>query len=252
MERADPSAFFCVLRSGRTTQNLSLPVKKLILWDIDGTLLRTGRAGIIALTRAFAQLHKREPDMARVEVAGRTDKWITAQMLEQNGLPATPQHIHDLIDAYLSLLPQEISTRPGLVLPGVQTLLDTLRARADVAQGLLTGNVQRGARIKLEHYRVWHYFEFGAFGDDSALRNELGPHAVRRARERHAVEFPAAHTFIIGDTPHDIECGKVIGAHTIGVATGSYTIEQLEAHAPTAVFANFADTAAFLRVIDAD
>lgn len=227
-------------------------MKKLILWDIDGTLLRTGRAGIIALTRAFTQLHGREPDMAKVEVAGRTDKWITARMLEQNGLPVTTRHIHDLIDAYLSLLPQEISTRPGLVLPGVQTLLDTLRARADVAQGLLTGNVQRGARIKLEHYRVWHYFEFGAFGDDSALRNELGPHAVRRARERHAVEFPAANTFIIGDTPHDIECGKVIGARTIGVATGSYTVAQLEEHAPTAVFANFADTAAFLRVIDAE
>lgn len=226
-------------------------MKKLILWDIDGTLLRTGRAGIVALTRAFAQLHGREPDMSKVEVAGRTDKWITSRMLEENGLPVTTPHIHDLIDAYLALLPQEISTRPGLVLPGVQTLLDTLRARADVAQGLLTGNVQRGARIKLEHYRVWHYFEFGAFGDDSALRNELGPHAVRRARERHAVEFPATNTFIIGDTPHDIECGRVIGARTIGVATGSYTVEQLQAHAPTAVFADFADTAAFLRVIDA-
>lgn len=225
-------------------------MKKLILWDIDGTLLRTGRAGIIALTRAFAQLHGREPDMSRVEVAGRTDKWITAQMLERNGRPVTPQHIHDLIDAYLALLPDEIATRPGRVLPGVQTLLDTLRARADIAQGLLTGNVQRGARIKLEHYRVWHYFEFGAFGDDSALRNELGPHAVRRARERHAVEFPAVHTFIIGDTPHDIECGKAIGARTIGVATGSYTVEQLQAHAPTAVFADFADTAAFLKAID--
>jgi phosphoglycolate phosphatase-like HAD superfamily hydrolase len=227
-------------------------VKKLILWDIDGTLLRTGRAGIIALVRAFTQLHGREPDMSRVEVAGRTDKWITARMLEENGLPVTPQHVHDLVDAYLALLPEEISTRPGLVLPGIQTLLDTLRARADVAQGLLTGNVQRGARIKLEHYRVWHYFEFGAFGDDSALRNELGPHALRRARERHAVEFAAANTFIIGDTPHDIECGKVIGARTIGVATGTYTVPQLEAHAPTAVFADFADTAAFLRVIDAD
>lgn len=227
-------------------------VKKLILWDIDGTLLRTGRAGLFALVRAFAQLHGREPDMSKVEVAGRTDKWITARMLEENGLPITPQHVHDLIDAYLALLPEEISTRPGLVLPGIQTLLDTLRARADVAQGLLTGNVQRGAQIKLEHYRVWHYFEFGAFGDDSALRNELGPHAVRRAKERHAMEFAPAHTFIIGDTPHDIECGKVIGACTIGVATGAYTVEQLQAHTPTAVFPDFTDTAAFLRVIDAD
>jgi phosphoglycolate phosphatase len=242
-----------MLATAASAALVQLPsVKKLILWDIDGTLLRTGRAGIIALVRAFAQLHGREPDMSRVEVAGRTDKWIASRMLEENGLPATPQHVHDLIDAYLVLLPEEISTRPGLVLPGIQSLLDTLRARADVAQGLLTGNVQRGARIKLEHYRVWHYFEFGAFGDDSALRNELGPHAVRRAQERHAVEFAAASTFIIGDTPHDIECGKVIGARTIGVATGSYTVAQLQAHAPTAVFADFADPAAFLCVIDAE
>lgn len=238
------------MRAATRPVPLAVRVKKLILWDIDGTILRTGRAGIIALTRAFAQLHGREPDMSKVEVAGRTDKWITARMLEHNGLPVSSQHIHDLIDAYLSLLPEELSTRPGLVLPGVQTLLDTLRARADVAQGLLTGNVQRGARIKLEHYRVWHYFEFGAFGDDSALRNELGPHAVRRAQERHAAEFPAERTFIIGDTPHDIECGKVIGARTIGVATGAYTVEQLQEHTPTAVFKDFSDTAGFLRVID--
>ncbi len=226
-------------------------MKKLILWDIDGTLLRTNRAGIVALTRAFAQLHGREPDMSKVEVAGRTDRWITARMLEHNGLPVSPQTIHDLIEAYLGLLHGELSTRPGLVLPGVLELLDTFRARTDIVQALLTGNVERGARIKLEHYKVWHYFEFGAFGDDSALRNELGPYALRRAKERHAIEFAPADTFVIGDTPHDIECGKVIGARTIGVATGAYSTEQLAAHQPTAVFKDFADTAALLRVIDA-
>lgn len=226
-------------------------VKTLLLWDIDGTLLRTSRAGIAALTRAFVQLHGREPDMSQVEVAGRTDRWITARMLEQNGLPATAEGIHNLIEAYLALLHSELSTRPGRVLPGVLELLDIFKARTDVVQALLTGNVQRGARIKLEHYQVWHYFEFGAFGDDSPLRNELGPHALRRAKERHSVEFLPANTFVIGDTPHDIECGKVIGARTIGVATGMYTTEQLAEHKPTAVFQDFADTAAFLRVIDA-
>ncbi|HET7535847.1 MAG TPA: HAD hydrolase-like protein, partial [Candidatus Didemnitutus sp.] len=109
---------------------------------------------------------------------------------------------------------------------------------------------QRGARIKLEHYKVWHYFEFGAFGDDSPLRNELGPHALRRAKERHAIEFSPANTFVIGDTPHDIECGKVIGAQTIGVATGTFSVDELAAHQPTAVFKDFADTTALLRVID--
>lgn len=226
-------------------------MKKLILWDIDGTLIRTNRAGIIALVRAFVALHGREPDTSRVEVAGRTDRWIIRRILEEQGINPTPENIHAVLEGYLQLLQGEIATREGRVLPGIHELLETLHARTDVVQALLTGNVERGARIKLEHYRVWHYFAFGAYGDDSPLRNDLGPHALRRAREHHAVEFAPENTFVIGDTPHDIECGKVIGARTIGVATGMFSLDQLAAYAPTAVFADFADTAAFLRVLDA-
>lgn len=241
------------LQPVRRTRLLSrdMAKQKLILWDIDGTLMRTGMSGIYALTRAFVQLYDREPDMTRIELAGRTDRWITGRMLEHNNLPITSQAIHDLIDLYLTFLPQELSTRGGVILPGIQELLNVFHARADVAQGLLTGNVQRGARIKLEHFSAWHYFEFGAFGDDSEWRNELGPHAVRRAGERHAVSFAPERVFVIGDTPHDVECGKVIGARTIGVATGRYSVEELAACTPTAVFADFSDTAAFQRVIDA-
>lgn len=226
-------------------------MKKLILWDIDGTLIRTNRAGIIALVRAFTQLHGREPDMTKVEVAGRTDRWIIRRMLEEHGMAPTPEAIHAILEGYLQLLAGEIATRSGRILPGITELLETLHQREDVVQALLTGNVERGARIKLEHYRVWHYFPFGAFGDDSALRNDLGPHALRRAKERHEVDFAPERTFVIGDTPHDIECGKAIGACTIGVATGMFTVEQLAAHSPTAVFTDFVDTAALLRVIDA-
>lgn len=226
-------------------------MKKLILWDIDGTLIRTNRAGIVALVRAFAQLHGREPDMASIEVSGRTDRWIISRMLEAAGIAPSTENIHATLEGYLQLLHGEMVARPGRVLPGVLELLETLHHRSDVVQALLTGNVERGARIKLEHYRVWHYFAFGAFGDDSPLRNDLGPHALRRAKERHEIDFAPERTFVIGDTPHDIECGKVIGARTIAVATGNFTVEQLAAHAPTAVFADFADTAALLRVIDA-
>ena len=226
-------------------------MEKLVLWDIDGTLIRTNRAGIIALERAFAALHGRPADMDRVDVAGRTDRWIIRHMLEANAVEPTPAAVHAVLETYLGLLDAELDARPGRVLPGVLDLLEHLHRREDVAQGLLTGNVERGARIKLEHFRVWHYFEFGAFGDDSPLRNDLGPHAVRRARERHAVEFRPERTFVIGDTPHDIECGKVIGARTIAVATGGYTHDQLAAHAPTALFHDFSDTAALLQVFDA-
>lgn len=228
-----------------------MAAKKLILWDIDGTLIVSGRAGIFALTRAFQQLHGREPDFTKIDVSGRTDKWIAGEVLRQQGLVDSPENIHAYLEAYLQALPEEIKSREGRVLPGILTLLETFRHRPDIAQGLLTGNLQRGARIKLGHYEVWHYFEFGAFGDDSPWRNELGPHALRRARENHAVDFAPADTFVIGDTPHDIECGKAIGAKTIGVATGRFSVADLQGHQPTAVFADLGDPAAFLRVIDA-
>lgn len=191
-------------------------------------------------------------DLTRIDWAGRTDSWITGEVFRHVGLPDTPQNSHDYLETYLELLPQELQDgRQGQVLPGVLELLETLHHRKDLAQGLLTGNLRRGAECKLTHYKVWHYFEFGAFADDSPRRNDLGPHALRRANERHAVEFATADTYIIGDTPHDIECGKVIGAKTIGVATGRYSVAELAAHTPTAVFKDFSDLTAFLRVIDA-
>jgi phosphoglycolate phosphatase-like HAD superfamily hydrolase len=227
-------------------------VKKLILWDIDGTLIVSGRAGIFALAKAFQKIHGREPDFSRLDVSGRTDKWIARQVLEQQGIEPSAENIHAYLEAYLECLQGELLARPGRVLPGIVSLLEKFRADPGIAQGLLTGNLQRGARIKLEHYKVWHYFAFGAFGDDSPIRNELGPHAIRRASANHSVEFTPENIFVIGDTPHDIECGKAIGAKTIGVATGNFSAATLQQHQPTAVFADFSDPAAFLRVIGAD
>ena len=226
--------------------------QKLILWDIDGTLIVSHGAGVRAMEKALTKRFGVKVDLGAIDWAGRTDSWITGEVFRHCGLPATPQNSHDYLETYLELLPHELAHAPqGQVLPGVFELLETLHRRDDVAQGLLTGNLKRGAEFKLTHYKVWHYFEFGAFADDSPRRNDLGPHALRRAKERHAVEFVADRTFIIGDTPHDIECGKVIGARTIAVATGKFSVEELAGHRPTAVFKDFADTAAFLRVIDA-
>lgn len=226
-------------------------MKKLILWDIDGTIIVSHGAGFRAMARALTERFDRTVDMGTIDWAGRTDSWIAGEVLRVTGLPDTPGNIHDFLEAYLAILPKELSAgRPGQVLPGILELLETLRTRPDVVQGLLTGNLQRGAEVKLTHHKVWHYFEFGAYADDSPRRNDLGPHALRRAKERHAIDFAPQHTFIIGDTPHDIECGKVIGARTIAVATGKYSMAELASHQPTAVFQNFADTAAFLRVIE--
>ncbi|WP_069963723.1 HAD family hydrolase [Lacunisphaera limnophila] len=228
-------------------------MKKLLLWDIDGTLIKSHGAGVRAMEKALTKRFGVTVDLGSIDWAGRTDSWITGEVFRHVGLPDTPQNAHDYLEAYLAQLPLELAHgQPGVVLPGVLDLLETIHHRNDIAQGLLTGNLRRGAELKLTHHQVWHYFEFGAFADDSPRRNDLGPHALRRAREHHAVDFTPENTFIIGDTPHDIACGKVIGARTIAVATGTFSLEQLAAHAPTALFPDFSDTAAFLRVIEAE
>lgn len=224
--------------------------KKLILWDIDGTLIVSRGAGMRAMERALRERFGFTGALEPIDWSGRTDSWIAHEMLRRHRFSDTPQNVHDYLEAYLALLPLELRAAQGRTLPGIVELLETIHRREDLAQGLLTGNLARGAQIKLEHYRVWHYFEFGAYADDSPRRNDLGPHALRRAGERHRVEFAPARAFIIGDTPHDIECGQVIGAHTIAVATGRYSVEELGARRPTAVFPDFSDVPAVLRVID--
>jgi phosphoglycolate phosphatase-like HAD superfamily hydrolase len=119
-----------------------------------------------------------------------------------------------------------------------------------ILQGLLTGNLRRGAELKLSHYGVWDYFLFGAFADDSALREELGWYAMERAAREARRKINPDAVFIIGDTPHDIACGKVIGAQTIAVATGAFSVEELAAHQPTAVFGNLGDVERFFKVIE--
>jgi phosphoglycolate phosphatase-like HAD superfamily hydrolase len=228
----------------------SVQKSTLVLWDIDGTLIVSQGAGVRAMERGFQQRFGLPCDLGKIDWAGRTDSWITSEVLRHNGLPVTPENIHAYLEAYLASLPHELSAGPqGQVLPGIFELLEKLHHHPTVAQGLLTGNLRRGAQFKLTHYQVWHYFEFGAFADDSPQRNDLGPHALRRASEHHGVTFTPERTWIIGDTPHDIECGKVIGAKTIAVATGNYPVAELAAHHPDALFENLADVDAFMKLI---
>lgn len=229
-----------------------MPEPTLLLWDIDGTIIVSHGAGVRAMERAVTKRFGVTCDLGVIDWAGRTDSWITGEVLTHLGLPNTPENRAAYLETYLELLPGELREgKQGQVLPGVVDLLNTFHGRRDIVQGLLTGNLRRGAELKLSHYGVWHYFAFGAFADDSPRRNDLGPHALRRAGEHHGATFSPARTFIIGDTPHDIECGKVIGANTIAVATGKFTPSELAAHQPTAVFSDLTDAAAFLRAIGA-
>jgi phosphoglycolate phosphatase-like HAD superfamily hydrolase len=222
---------------------------KLLLFDIDGTLLTSGGAGERALRLGFRDRFGIDDDLSSVEIAGRTDSGIVREMLAAHRLPATPENIAAFLDGYLHHLAEEIPRTPGRLLPGILPLLDALQPRADIVLALLTGNLARGAEIKLRHYGVWHYFEFGAFADDHHDRNQLGPFAQARARAQRGIEFPPERVFVLGDTPHDIACARAIGAKVIAIATGKFSQADLAAHAPDFLFDDLADSDAVLAAI---
>jgi phosphoglycolate phosphatase-like HAD superfamily hydrolase len=223
----------------------------LHLWDIDGTLILSGGAGERALLTALRHEFGVTGTLEGIELGGRTDPWIARQILAKHALPVTAETLRRYLDAYLEALPGELAQARARVLPGIRKLLPRIAAQSGIAQALLTGNLRRGAEIKLSHHGLWEHFPFGAFSDDSETRNELGPHALRRAFAHHAVDFAPARVFVIGDTPHDIACGKIFGAQTIAVATGGWSADALRAHAPSAVLADLSDHTAFLRLIAA-
>ena len=227
-------------------------MKTLLLWDIDGTLLSSGGSGVRALETGLKNAFGLDRPLDGIDYAGRTDRWIMRQIFGLTGLPATEENFTRLSESYFAALPAELDRGPVRVLPGVRALLETAASRPHIAQGLLTGNLRRGAEIKLGHQNLWHHFAFGGFADDAELRNDITPHAVRRAHEHHRVTFQPRRIIVIGDTPHDIACGRVVGARTLALATGGYSQADLRAHAPDALMADLSDAEAFWTFVDAE
>lgn len=194
-------------------------------WDIDGTLISTGGVGRAALNAAFAQLYGVENAFVGVSFAGRTDPGICEQAFVQAGVPATPENTEALFAAYLPLLEAGLAAKSDLMVihPGVREAVaatDKLGTNA-----LLTGNWRGGADRKLAAAGLAGFFEWGAFGDDSAVRNDLVPILVARARQ-HGCE--ASRVVVIGDTEADVACARAAGAVAVAVATGWRTREELE------------------------
>ena len=215
--------------------------RRLILWDIDMTLVNTGAAGQHALIRVSIEWFGGEGDLSGVEIAGRTDTSIARQILEKYGKPLTPENVDSFLDRYVALLPEELPKRNGRVLPGVRELLEDLARQPNKTLGLLTGNLERGARLKLGYYDLWHFFPFGAFADDHHDRNALGPCAVDRAAAHAGFQFDPEQVDVVGDTGHDINCGKAFGARTIAVATGSWSRARLAQCDPDFLFDDLAN-----------
>src|SRR5947209_19082350 len=214
--------------------------RRLILWDIDSTLVNTGAAGQHALVRATIEWFGGEGDLTGVEIAGRTDRAIAHQILQKYGKPVRDENVNSFLDRYVALLPEELPRRNGRVLPGVRELLEYLSRQPSTTLGLLTGNLERGAKLKLDYYNLWHFFPFGAFADDHHDRNALGPCAVNRAVAHAGCDFLPEQVDVVGDTGHDIACGKAFGARTIAVATGSWSREGLAECEPDFVFDDLA------------
>jgi len=215
--------------------------QRLLLWDIDGTLISTGAAGHRAIESATAQRFGGSGNLEGIEIAGRTDLSIAHQVLAKHGEPVTDANTQSFLALYLELLAEELPRSKGRVMPGVLELLQRTEDRPDVILGLLTGNLRRGAQLKLEHYKLWHFFALGAFADDHHDRNQLGGFALDRVQEHCGEEIPPANVDVIGDTGHDIACGKAFGARTIAIATGSWPRERLAEHAPDFLFDDFSN-----------
>ena len=214
---------------------------KLFLFDIDGTLLTTDGAGRAALKTAGTDLFAIEEDLRTISVSGSTDTAIVQEILLHHSLEASTANVNRYLGGYLVWLKQHLASQSGAILPGAISLLDAL---AQDGQGivLLTGNVRRGAEIKLTAHGIWDRFSFGAFGDDDSDRNQLGPIAKRRAEAALNTEFPAHDIFVIGDTPKDIACARAFGAVAVAVATGRYSLANLSEHEPDHLCRDLADT----------
>ncbi len=226
---------------------------KLVLFDIDGTILLTDGAGKRAIHRALTEVFGGTgPDDH--PFGGKTDPQIVRELMrmEGHGDPHIDEHISDVLERYVGYLHEELEADADGVrtMPGIHELLDALDARHDVLLGLLTGNLVAGAQAKLAAAGVeFDRFRVGAYGSDHELRDELAAVAQRRAREEHGIEVPGHDVVIIGDTPADLQCGRSIGARAIGVATGHYSVDDLMPYAAAAIFEDLSDTDAVIRAI---
>jgi phosphoglycolate phosphatase len=226
---------------------------KLVLFDIDGTLLWTDGAGRRAIHAALIEVFGTTgPEGHWFD--GKTDPQIVHELMALAGVEPTAveERIDRLFARYVELLQQELASEEhqARVYPGVTELLDALERRPDVVLGLLTGNLADGARAKLEAVGIApDRFAVAAFGSDHAHRPELPAVALQRYRDRFGHDLAGERVVVIGDTPADLHCGRGIGARAIGVATGRYCAAELRAHAAHAVFDDLSDTAAVVDAI---
>lgn len=206
---------------------------KLVLFDIDGTLIRSGGAGVKAFARAFETEFGLSDGSEKLKFAGRTDVSLVREFFSHHGITPDASHFDRFFEKYLFWLEQLIVECKGEVCPGIHSFLNELRTQANPpAIGLLTGNIRRGAEVKLRHYDLWKKFEFGGFADDHEERDQIAAIARERGEEVLRTKLRGEEVLVIGDTPLDIRCARAIGAKVLAVATGGSSLAELQEHRP--------------------
>ena len=201
---------------------------RLILFDIDGTLVNTGHAGTRAFAKTFATEFNLHHGSEKMKFAGRTDVSLVREFFRIHGLDESPAHFRQFFDRYVFWLDQILAHSTGQACPGIFELIRELKSLPQPpVLGLLTGNIQLGAEIKLRKYGLWESFQFGGFADDHEDRNHIAVAALERGRRVLGPNLQPQEIIVIGDTPFDVRCGKFIGAKTLAVATGGSKLDEL-------------------------
>jgi len=204
------------------------------------------------MNEAFLRLFNVPDAFANVRLAGRTDTSIIKDALLAYHFDVNAQAIEEFKKLYYRLLEKEIKTplNGKKLMPGVSDLLEVLAEKRDVFLGLLTGNWEKSGRIKLAHFKIDHFFQFGAFADDSEIRNELLPYAIKRFSKKFGQVPEASDVVVIGDTPADIQCARPHGATAVAVAAAHYTVEQLREHQPDHLFQDLSRLEEVLKILE--
>ena len=206
---------------------------RLVLFDVDGTLVHTGRAGSRAFGKTLAAVFGAPESVEQISFGGRTDPSLVRELFGLNGILATPENFRRFFESYVFWLDHLVTDANGEICPGVEEFIRELQVLPEPPMlGLLTGNIRLGAEIKLRRYGLWELFETGGFADDSEDRNHIAAAAFERGRRVLDKNLRPDEILVVGDTPHDVRCGKYIGAKVLAVATGRTPLEELKNHKP--------------------
>jgi phosphoglycolate phosphatase len=206
---------------------------RLVLFDIDGTLIRTGGAGVKAFAKVFETEFKAVDGFERMKFGGRTDTGLVREFFGYHNIPATPENFRRFFERYVFWLDHILKETQTTVCNGVSDFIRGLQALPKPPViGLLTGNIRLGAEIKLRHAGLWDVFVTGGFADDSEERDKIAAIAKERGSKLLNEDLQGEQVLVIGDTPLDIRCARAIGAKVLAVATGMVPIEELESHKP--------------------